>query len=124
MIPAAELARMQSDTAFIFRDTATIQQDVGTGLSPTGGQANPSWQTVGTSPCAVVDYRVKADETLFASQLVGREPKTVLMPASTSIKANYRLIIAGVKYHVVEAVDPISYEIIRRVHVVRKSEEQ
>lgn len=124
MIPASELARMQSDVAFIFKDTATIERDMGTGLSPTGGQANPSWQTVGTSPCNVVDYRVKADETLFASQLVGREPKTVLMPASTIVKVNDRLVINGTTYHVVDAVDPITYEVIRRVHVVRKSEEQ
>ena len=110
-----DLSDMATDLALT--DTASIlrESDVDDGQ----GGSTRTWITAFTSPCVVVDILFKPIEPLIAEQVEGEVRKMILFPRQTDVHGPDRVVVKGTTYRVVEPLDPTTYEVLRRVVVVR-----
>lgn len=100
----------------LLADTCAIRRQV---LTSTGsGGFTSTWSTIATVPCQVVDAGAGTAPWL-SDQRIGKVPKQVLLPRNTVVLDSDHLLISGVYYRVLVPRAPDTYEIVRRVTVVR-----
>lgn len=111
-MPAVSAAELQtlSDwmTANVLTDSCAIQREV-----------NSVWTTVTgleAVPCAITGAAYTGP---MPDETKGADLKTVLMPRNTDVRSPDRLAIGSIKYRVFDVKEPNTYEVLRRVTVVR-----
>ena len=123
LISTTEMAALTALAATVFKDTCTIYRlPVGASRTKDGrGGYTDGYQSQATGvPCAVLDDGLGAQELYQLGQLRGRITKTIVLPAGTDVRDKDKLEVNGaVYYEVLDAVDPTSYEVLRRVIVLR-----
>lgn len=85
-----------------------------------GGGSSGSETTFATVKCAVIDSGQSPTEQVMAQQLEGRVIKQILLPRLTAIRKSDILRVSGTRYHIIDSLDPTSYEVLRRVSVWRE----
>lgn len=123
LFSASEMANLVQLASQVFTDTCTIWR-IPAGASRTkdgrGGYTDGFSASATGVPCAVLDDGIGAQEPFQLGQARGRIPKTIALPAFTDIRDKDKIeTSAGIYYEVLDAVDPTSYEVIRRVIVLR-----
>lgn len=86
------------------------------GYPDASGGHKPTWPTVETVKCAVLDHS-SLESVPVAGQVAPRLAKKILLPRGTDVRDNDRLQVNGVLYTITNIPDPTSYEVFRRVHV-------
>ncbi len=101
---------VMSDTCDVLRATST--QDT------QGGKTGVTWPILSTVPCVLVNVQRAPKELVDDTQLVSAVIKIAMLPRHTDVKTQDRLRIAGVVHRVIAPLDPVTYEVVRRVYVV------
>ena len=109
-MPAVSAAELQtiSDwmSANMLNDTCAIQREV-----------NSVWTTQMTVPCLL--SQPDSYEMTIANEQTGAVMKRLLLPRGTDVRSPDRLMIGGITYRVFALREPETYEILRRVLIVR-----
>lgn len=112
-MPAVSAAELQtiSDwmSANVLTDTCAIQREV-----------NSVWTTVtgmGAVPCLL--SQPESYEKDISNEQTGAVMKKLLLPRGTDVRSPDRLVIGGINYRVFALREPETYEILRRVLIVR-----
>jgi hypothetical protein len=74
----------------------------------------------GTFKCALISQGIP-QERVVAGQKVGIVPQTLFAPRGTDIRSDDWLRTGGVTYRIIDLYSPESYEVLRKVSVVRVS---
>ncbi len=69
-------------------------------------------------PCALVDGPTRTEKDI-SDETTGASLGYVLMPRNTVVYSPDRLVINSIKYRVFDIPDPGTFEVLRRVEVVR-----
>lgn len=93
-------------SANMLNDSCQIQREV-----------NSVWTTQTTVPCSISNPDTYEKD--IANEQTGAVMKRVLMPRGTDVRSPDRLVIGGINYRVFAIREPNTYEILRRVLVVR-----
>lgn len=101
-----------TDTAIIWRNAPT--------RSGSGGQVDHWTQHEANVPAAVLSGS-NPTETVIAGQAVGLMTKTILLPRGTDVLGDDKVQVGSVVYHVIDLYEPSTYEVSRRVLVMRSS---
>jgi len=113
-MPAVSATELQtlSDwmTTNVLTDRCAIQREVNSVYTTV---TSPDLSAV---PCAVVGA---AYTGAMPDEVIGADLKTVLLPRNTDVRQPDRLLINTIKYRVFDVKEPSTYEVLRRVTVVR-----
>jgi hypothetical protein len=104
----------------VLKDTCEILRK--TQVQVASGGFNTTYPVVYSDiPCAVMGGG-SPQESFISGQEVGFIPKMILLPKGQDVLGTDRIRVNGtVVYHVIDPIDPTSYEVVRRVQTRRAS---
>ena len=102
MLPADELARLQSDIDALLPDTCTLLSPVETRGSD--GSVLVTWGTAATSVKCRFDPLTGSEQTAAGAAQVFQGYR-VTLPADTTVTTAYRVVKGGITYNIITA-DP------------------
>ena len=97
-------------TSHLLTDTCAVQREVNSVYTTVQGMS--------AVPCALVDSRPPTEKDI-SDETMGAVMKFVLFARNTDVHTPDQLVINSVKYRVFDVEDPGTYEVLRRVQVVR-----
>lgn len=80
-------------------------------------EINSVWTMAATVPCAIVGP--DANEKDISDEQTGAVLKYILMPRNTDVRSPDRLVVNSITYRVQDIKEPSTFEVLRRVMVVR-----
>lgn len=96
--------------AHLLPDTCAVQREVNSVYTTVTGMS--------AVPCALIDNQPPTEKDI-SDETTGAVMKTVLFPRGTDVRNPDQLVINSIKYRVFDVPDPGTYEVLRRVTVVR-----
>ena len=106
-------------TGYALLDTCSILRKGARVSDGQGGDSNNQFTSVATPPCAVVDDGARATEPYQNAQLRSRVLRILLLPPGTDIRDSDRAQVGNVFYEVLGVLNPTSYEVVRRVVILK-----
>ena len=117
LITDIEFAGLQDLALMALGGACQIQRSAPTPTA-SGGQ-NKNYSTINTQPYALA-LPTTPTELHIAQELAPKTVKVIMLPANTDVKkeTDQLLLDTGDLYHIVADLEPVTYEMLRRVSVV------
>jgi hypothetical protein len=104
-------------TGYFMTDTCDILRRGTTTWNAQGGNSSDYAVIQSASPCCVISQ--SGTELFSENQEVGKAMFLIVLPKGTDIKTKDRIHVGTIYYEVIDALDPSTFEIVRKVTAQR-----